>query len=390
MKSILLIAALFLANLSLAQTNVNGNQSGNWDLASSPYLVTNHITVPSGQTLSIEAGVEVRFQGYYKFNVLGNLQAIGTAENTILFTAENQSAGWGGIRVDSSDLITLTHCRIEHGFSSGEYPDIHGGALALLSSDAVVENCTFADNATDTNGMGGAVYAINASQNTKFINNIFIRNNAYGEGGAIKFSGGNDVQLIHNEFYQNYCSYGGGAISFYSTYNAIIESNIFADNYTNFSDGGAIQTLGFNTRLLFSNNTLTNNQASTGDGGAISLNYAEAFFVNTIIYQNNGAYSDDLYVGIGSSAEVYYSNMPLPADATGHHNINANPQFQNAANYDFSLSETSQCIDSGIAYFEAGGMPLVDMSSGEYQGTSPDIGAIETQPPALIFMNGFE
>ena len=27
-----------------------------------------------------------------------------------------------------------------------EYPDIHGGGMALLTSDAVVSNCVFADN----------------------------------------------------------------------------------------------------------------------------------------------------------------------------------------------------------------------------------------------------
>ena len=382
---------LLLPILSSAQTNVSGNQSGIWSLANSPYLVTNDVTVPAGQSLVIEPGVEVRFQGYYKFNVFGNLTAVGTANATILFTAENTVTGWKGLRVDSNDLIHLKNCRIEFGHSSGDYPDTHGGGMALLSSNAVVEDCVFADNSTGENGMGGAVYAINASNQTQFINTTFIRNNAFGEGGALKFTSGTEVGIVNNTFIQNYCSYGGGAISFYSTYEAVIKGNVFIDNYTNFSDGGAVQTLGLGTRLFFSNNTFTHNTAPGGDGGAISLNYASAYFVNTIIYQNDGAFSDDLNIGIGSSAEIYYSNMPMPATATGHHNINQDPLFTDVINYDVSLTETSSCIDSGIAYLEAGGSVLVDMNSSQYAGVAPDMGAIEnTTNLDVLFESGFE
>ena len=42
-------------------TDVSGNISSNttWSLANSPYIVTGHILVPSGVTLTIEAGVTV-------------------------------------------------------------------------------------------------------------------------------------------------------------------------------------------------------------------------------------------------------------------------------------------------------------------------------------------
>lgn len=388
-KVITLFFILFLSSISLAQTNVSGNQSGVWDLVSSPYLVTGHITIPAGQTLDIEPGVEVRFQGYFKFNVLGNLQAIGTENAPVLFTAENHETGWGGLRVDSNDLIKLKYCRVEYGFSSGEYPDTHGGGMALIGSNALIENCIFADNSTDTNGMGGAIYATGSTGATNIVNSTFIRNNAYGEGGAIKFTGGSNVKITNNKFFQNDCQYGGGALTFYSTYGAMVKGNIFVDNYTLFSDGGAIQALGIGTRLYFVNNTLTNNHAVTGDGGAISLHYTDAYFVNNIVFNNPGNYSDDVYVGFTSNAEIYYSNLPMPDNATGDHNINTDPQFVDVENYDLSLSDSSQSIDSGIAYLQAGGVTLVDMGIGEYHGKSPDMGAIESAPP-LIFKNGFE
>ena len=389
MKHIILILIIFsLSSTSDAQTNVSGNQSGVWGIADSPFLVTNHITILSGETLTIEPGVEVRFQGYYKFNVFGDLQAVGTENAIILFTAENQTTGWGGLRVSTNDLISLKHCRVEHGRASGEYPDRHGGGMAIFGSSVTVENCIFADNSTDINGMGGAIYATGTTDSS-FINNTFLRNNAYGEGGAMKFTGGSDIIISHSKFSQNYCDYGGGAISFYTTVGVMLKGNIFVDNYTTFASGGAVHTLGFGNQLFFANNTFTNNHAVTGDGGAIVLNYTDAYFANTIVYQNPGMFSDDIFIGPASTVEIYYSNLPMPAGATGSNNINQDPLFANVLNYDLSLNENSPSIDSGIDYLEAGGITIVDMDSTQYYGNAPDMGAIEYIPD-LIFDNGFE
>ena len=105
MKRLILAFLLLFPCLCVAQTIVNGDVSGTWTSASSPYLVTGDVTIPTGQTLNIEPGVEVEFQGYYRFYVLGNLQAIGTADSMIVFTTDTPSIGWGGLRVDSSDII---------------------------------------------------------------------------------------------------------------------------------------------------------------------------------------------------------------------------------------------------------------------------------------------
>ena len=380
MKNFLsLIILLSVSMVTIAQTEVSGNQSGTWLVADSPFNVVGEIIVPSGEILSIEAGVEVNFQAYYKFIVLGNLQALGMENDSIFFTTNNPTIGWGGIRFEDADGISsLSYCRIEYGKTSGEYPDIHGGGMALVSSDAVVANCVFADNdATgEENGMGGAVYGMGTGSQdetlTRFVDCRFVRNHAYGEGGAIKFTADDNSEIINCEFIDNNCNYGGGAISLYSVYGTTITYCLFVDNYTMYSSGGAIHTLGIGNNMSFENCTMYGNSAVTGDGGAVYLAYATASFVNCIVYDNPGMYSDDIFVDIGSSAEINYSNLTMPDGASGGNNINENPQFVDAANLDFHLEETSPCIDAGtdIGY--------------EYYGDAPDMGCYEYGLPTAI------
>jgi len=374
----ILTTLIFITAIStgiIAQTQVSGNQSGTWSASNSPYQVIGEIIVPSGQILTIEAGVEVNFQSHYKFTVQGNLQALGTETDSIFFTTDDQETGWGGIRFDESDGISnLSYCRIEYGKTSGDYPDNHGGGMALLTSDAVVSNCLFVDNdATgEDNGMGGAVYAINTGSSSEpltfFTNCKFLRNHCYGEGGAIKFTSDMNTEITGCEFIGNTCNYGGGAISFYGVLDTKMIFCLFADNYTMYSNGGAIHTLGFSNSLIFEQCTMSGNSAVTGDGGAVNLVYADATFVNCIIYDNPGAYSDDIYLDMGGYAEINYCDLTMPDGATGSDNINENPQFVNASALDFQLTETSPCIDAGT-----------DIGF-EYYGEAPDMGCFEFDP----------
>ena len=382
MKKIFILSFILLLSISIfSQTEVSGNQSGEWTVANAPYVVTGHVVVPSGTILSIEPGVEVNFQGYYKFTVEGNLNAIGTDVDSISFTTDNQYVGWGGIRFNESDGISnLSYCRIEYGKTGGDYPDIHGGAVALLTSDAIFSNCVFADNdATGgDNGMGGAIYGINTGSPTKFIDCNFIGNHAYGEGGAIKFTSDFGTEIIGCEFRGNDCLYGGGAISLYSVVDTKMIYCLFIDNYTMYSGGGAIHTLGIGNSLIFENCTISNNTAVTGDAGGVYLAYASASFVNCIVYDNPGVYSDGIFLDIGSSAEINYCNTIMPDGASGSNNINVNPLFVDINNSNYQLEEGSLCIDAGI-----------DIGY-EFYGDAPDMGCFEYGLPTWVSTQNLE
>ena len=59
-------------------------------------------------------------------------------------------------------------------------------------------------------------------------------------------------------------------------------------------------------------------------------------------------------------------------------NIDKDPLFTDAANGDFTLQSNSPAVDAGTAYFEWNGNVLVDLTSSEYNGNAPDMGAFES------------
>ena len=379
------LTVLLSLNLTFAQTYVSDTVSGHWTSDNSPYYVTGNLTVPANDTLFIESGVHVIFQGYYKLLVNGVLIANGSAQDSIFFTTSDTATGWNGIDFINSNVISkLNYCVLEYGKSdTGNYPEMHGGAVILLNSNAVFTNCVFRHNLAwgDENGMGGAVYAHGTggsdSSLTKFVNCKFIDNHAYGEGGAIKFSGDDSTLVFGCQFIGNSCLYGGGAINFYLVSGTTIIKSLFARNYTVYSAGGAANTLGQGNKVYFINCTFSDNEAQHGDGGALNISYAQIYMTNSIVYNNPGMYSNDLHLDFDGYADINYSDLTMPDGATGSNNIDQDPMFVNPDSLDYHLSPGSPCIDAGT-----------DVGL-DYSGQAPDMGCFEFDSsgtgPTLIF-----
>jgi parallel beta-helix repeat protein len=167
----MVVISAFLGVASIHSTDVRAadvdgviydGSGGPWTLTGSPYIITGNIIVPSTRTLTIEPGVEVKFDGRYRFYVDGNLSAVGTSLNRITITSNMaipEMGDWSRIQVNQSGHTEFKFCDISYAFqaitlqsSSGNsitYSNLSHNDYALRlssSSDNRIENNTFWDN----------------------------------------------------------------------------------------------------------------------------------------------------------------------------------------------------------------------------------------------------
>lgn len=149
--------------------SISGELTGT--LAKGNYRVTDHIIVPEGQTLTIEPGTVLIFdgdligqQGAPEIAVFGQLIAEGTETNRIVMTVDDSRKGvenfdrgwWGGVQCyPSATKMVLRYCDIEYtGAPAGEpiNPDQvlrNPGSTRYtiqcrnVEGDFIVEHCHF-------------------------------------------------------------------------------------------------------------------------------------------------------------------------------------------------------------------------------------------------------
>ena len=120
--------------------DVSGEQFGTWTLANSPYIVTDNVTIPANQTLTIEPGVQVKFNDNRGIWVYGTLDADGTSASKITFTSNGTAAPdwWRCIQFLNGSGGTLDWCVIEYG---GYYEDCNvrcsGDASPTISNTTI-------------------------------------------------------------------------------------------------------------------------------------------------------------------------------------------------------------------------------------------------------------
>ena len=297
---------------SLAQTYIaGGNVSGIWDVAKSPYLITENIIIPNDSTLIIEPGVKVEFQGHYSINVQGRLLAIGTETDSILFTVNDTTGfslpdttlgGWYGIRfLDTpmnNDSSKLVYCRLEYGKAVAPLWHLYaGGAICILQFGKIlISNCLIQNNFSGSTSkigeqaIAGGLYFFKSDIIIK--NTSFINNRSYG-GGAIYFDESNPV--FENNTFENNSAFDGGAISIGGKSYPSFKNDKFLNNFAE-NQGGGLSFVA-PAILTCSNTTLSGNIARFGGGigsWAGELNADNCLFLDNHASEWGGGVAGDM------------------------------------------------------------------------------------------------
>src|SRR6476646_7297112 len=129
MRSALALCIAFFASmpaLAAGGTNVSGPITANttWTTTGSPYTVTGTVTVNTTKTLTIQAGVTVKFNTGTSLVVNGILSAVGTSTKKIIFTSSAATpapGNWAHIDLNSNDATAsqLTWATVSYGGSGG-------------------------------------------------------------------------------------------------------------------------------------------------------------------------------------------------------------------------------------------------------------------------------
>lgn len=129
----LLGLAVFTENQpAFGETRVSGAVSGVWEARGSPFTVTGHISLGRNDTLRIEPGVNVVFQGNYRFDINGRLLAEGTERDSIHFYGGGQPGSWIGLNFSGAgaDRGHMNYCTVRFAYQG----------ININDADPLVEN----------------------------------------------------------------------------------------------------------------------------------------------------------------------------------------------------------------------------------------------------------
>jgi formylglycine-generating enzyme required for sulfatase activity len=334
------IAAVLSPTRDSRATTVCGSVSEVWDLKGSPYYVTCDVTVPAGQTLEIRPGVQVVFMGGHSLEILGTIRALGTEEDSIVFTTDTLSnpGRWRGLRFGSgSSASVLEHCRIEFGLAQGAGDRIYGGGINCRYSSPTFIHCTIRDSKASR---GGGLWCWDASPSLDYCR--IVGNWASSSGGGVHCNPGSSPMF-------NFC---------------VIEGNRAEQ------EGGGV-FLGPDS-AAFTNCTIVSNSAPIGGGVACYYN-TQVHIKNTVvsfcqgagIYFDNSPNCDLRYLDVfgntggsfafvdgqptqGPSGIGQITTVNSKGDSCDQYfNILIDPMLVNPGAGDFHLQIGSPCIDTG-------------------------------------------
>lgn len=226
-------------------------------------LITGTFLVDPEDVLQIMPGVKVEFQTTGSgLQILGTIQAEGTADNPIIFEGSGGNT-WNGIDLAEACPSVFAFCHFSGISRDGTKDDgmrNSGGINISTTGDVAFENCLFADN---FDGIG-----ITDSEDI-YIHSCIFENNeiSFSDNGLIYLEGASAVLISNNSFFQNKVSTKG-------ILNVNDGSNVIAlgNSFSNTTFSGAlffgttypvilVRATALSTQAVINGNSFVNNRA---------------------------------------------------------------------------------------------------------------------------------
>ncbi|MBM3434658.1 MAG: hypothetical protein FJY07_00400, partial [Bacteroidetes bacterium] len=337
----------------------NAHISGTWNLAGSPYFINYNHYVDPGDELVIEPGVEVIYNGRYKLEVGGRLDAQGTVADSIYFYSGWPEVGTRGVSFSntnnySADSSKLSYCKFEDGrgiITNYYVPDnLYGGSVSCVNSSKVsLSKCTI----TQSSASWGGGIACMENSDIRISECVIANDSASSEGGGIYLSE-SDVIFNHNLIENNECAWsnGGGITCEYSNasfdedtirfniarfgggmglYYADVElTNVVIRNNSAHVDGGGIYMMESSPEL--NGVKLFNNTADVSGGGILCFSNSDPVINRTLIHSN--------FAQEGDAIAVYSANPVLTHVTIANNNDDPDGEavYVNSGNFSFTNS----------------------------------------------------
>jgi len=353
------LGVILLPALAFCQTHIPpGFISGTWTTALSPYILDGNVVLHADSTLVIEPGVTVLFPPDNRFRIEGQLLAIGTSQDSIIFTATDPGSGCESLDFLSTnssprDSSQLEFCVIRYGTASPA-PDtyMHGGGLYIKNSSRLrVSHCLISycrtrdiigeDGANGTGGQnggpgqtaitgwGGAIYCENSSP--KFICCEISYNNtgnatggAGGEGGYVYVSPEGSGSGGDGGTGGNGLAGQGGAIALFNS-SPLFEGCIISHNSTGQGMGGAGGNggdaygywggPGYEIPHVYGGDGGVGGSGSGGDGGAFSADLESQSQIFNCLFSFNECGNG--YGGLGGGGGEANGSFAVCVDGYG-------------------------------------------------------------------------
>lgn len=185
-----------------AQPHLSGILSGT--LGPGTYIVDGDCQVIWGTTVTVEPGSEFLFSGHYVWHVSGELSAIGTDREPIVFRRQfpTEACRWGGIRFEGTGASSsiLDYCIIDH-CENMIYPNWDGGGIYTNNTSPTIKNTRISNCEASS---GGGVYAANNS--AIMLDRCTVINCTAGNGGGIYLSSSGGAVITNCVIARNSCS----------------------------------------------------------------------------------------------------------------------------------------------------------------------------------------